>query len=95
MGQLVVDAAIDINTHLLAAAGKSAPRDAFSSFAELDRLGVLKREKARRLAATAGLRNRLVHRYDTIDLCLLHGALRPLIRRYRSYCAAIRARIRE
>ncbi|MFQ5845643.1 MAG: DUF86 domain-containing protein, partial [Planctomycetota bacterium] len=66
--QTCIEAAIDVNGHLLVAAGQAAPADAYRSFVDLaEKLAVLPPDLARELAPSAGLRNRLVHRYDELD----------------------------
>lgn len=61
--QLVVDAAVDVNNHLVLESGRSAPADYYSSFTVLARLRVLPSSRAEALARTTGLRNRIVHEY--------------------------------
>jgi uncharacterized protein YutE (UPF0331/DUF86 family) len=63
----IIGRMIDINYHLVTEAGQPPPRDYFDSFTQLARIGVLPAAFARRIAASAGLRNRLVHEYDEID----------------------------
>lgn len=58
---------IDINYHLITDAGHAPPRDYHDSFTQLATLRVLSAGFASRIAACAGLRNRLVHEYDEID----------------------------
>lgn len=64
--QLVVEVATDINTHLAAESGQ-VPDDYFESFWSAARLGAIDDDLARRLAPSAGLRNRLVHEYEVLD----------------------------
>lgn len=66
---------IDVNYHLLTESGQPPPRDYFQSFLDLAGLGVLESGFARRIAACAGLRNRLVHEYDELDPEKVHEAL--------------------
>ncbi|QUL99292.1 MAG: DUF86 domain-containing protein [Candidatus Fermentithermobacillus carboniphilus] len=42
--QLIVDVAVDINTHIIVDAGRPAPDDAYSSFVEVGKMGVLREE---------------------------------------------------
>lgn len=58
---------IDVNYHLLTEAGHAPPADYYASFLQLAEIGVLESGFARRIAASAGLRNRIVHEYDDID----------------------------
>lgn len=88
--QLLVDTAVDVNNHLLMEAGRPPARDYRSSFTELAPIGVLKSPLASALARTAGLRNLLVHGYDAVDLRRLHRQLRPIMRDFKKYVAAVR-----
>ncbi len=90
--QLVVDAAVDVNNHLILEAGESAARDYYESFEKLGRLGILARNLASRLARTTGLRNRIVHQYEDVDLDVLYRNLVPFLRDYERYCAEISRR---
>jgi uncharacterized protein YutE (UPF0331/DUF86 family) len=65
--QEIVEAAIDINSHLLVETGKDAPNDFHSSFVTLGEAGTLDTDLALRLAPSAGLRNRIVHDYERLD----------------------------
>ncbi len=65
MGRLqeAIEAALDVNAPLAA----EVPDDSYRGFIRLGELGVLPRDLAERLASSAGLRNRLVHRCDILD----------------------------
>jgi uncharacterized protein YutE (UPF0331/DUF86 family) len=80
---------IDVNYHLLTQAGEAPPPDYHASFERLAPLGVLDPEFARRIARAAGLRNRLVHDYETIDPRRLHEALQPARRDIAAWVAAV------
>lgn len=58
---------IDVNYHVLTESGHPPPSDYHGSFVQLGTLGIVSGEFARRLAACAGLRNRIVHEYDELD----------------------------
>ena len=63
-----IEAAIDLNSHLLVGLGHPAPADGHQSFLDLARhTKVIDVDLAAKLAPSVGLRNRLVHRYDDID----------------------------
>ena len=87
----VIEAAVDINAHLLVQSGRAAPDSMFESFVELGNAKVLSKELAETLAPSAGLRNRLVHEYETIDEALVHRAVRDALQDYPRYVAAIEA----
>ena len=64
--QELIEAAIDLNTHILVQDGSGVPDDYYHGFTRLADHDVLPRELAEALAPSAGLRNRLVHEYDAI-----------------------------
>ena len=67
---------IDINYHLLTQSGQAPPPDYYQSFVQLAALGLYASEFAQRIAACAGLRNRIAHEYDDIDPRKLFEAVR-------------------
>ncbi|MDO8836276.1 MAG: DUF86 domain-containing protein [Vicinamibacterales bacterium] len=75
----VVGRMIDVNYHLVTEAGQAPPPDYFQSFVQLATLGVYPSEFARRMAACAGLRNRIAHEYDDIDPRKLFQAVRQAV----------------
>jgi uncharacterized protein YutE (UPF0331/DUF86 family) len=81
---------IDVNFHLLTESGQPPPRDYFQSFVELGRLEVLEPEFARRIASSAGLRNRLVHEYDQLDPEKIYQALQSVAIDIPQYLDAVR-----
>jgi uncharacterized protein YutE (UPF0331/DUF86 family) len=64
--QELIEAAIDINTHILVMEGHGAPPDYHQGFLRLADHGILSRDLAEALAPSAGLRNQLVHEYEKI-----------------------------
>lgn len=64
--QELIEAAIDINTHVIVHTGNTPPDDYYESFIRLGELKVISKTLAEKLAPSAGLRNRLVHEYDTL-----------------------------
>ena len=87
--QLIVDTAVDINNHLVVASGSLPPNDYFESFIKLSNLQIFPKQFAERIAQSAGLRNRLVHEYEEIDLSRLFEDLENDIRDYQEYCEYI------
>jgi uncharacterized protein YutE (UPF0331/DUF86 family) len=65
--QLMTQAAIDINDHILSKLNPGKSETNFNSFISLGKYGVITPELARQIAPSSGLRNRLVHEYDEID----------------------------
>lgn len=87
--QELIEAAIDVNTHILVQAGLPAPDDYYQGYLKLADLGVLPRDLAEALAPSAGLRNRLVHEYDQIVDALVLDAVRKAQILYPKYVAAV------
>ena len=81
---------IDINYHLITESGHAPPSDYHASFTRLADVGVLEREFAARIAACAGLRNRIVHQYDEIDAARVHQALQTAIADIPLYAIRVR-----
>ena len=90
MLERVILLAIDVNEHLIAALASGAEhkttrltyRDTFLKLADH---GVYPSEFAERIAASAGLRDILVHEYNDIDHRILHGSIRSALEDYTRY----------
>jgi uncharacterized protein YutE (UPF0331/DUF86 family) len=80
---------IDINYHLITEAGQPPPRDYYESFVQLAPLGVLPPAFASRIAACAGLRNRIVHEYDEIDPERVYTALQVAVAEIPEYLSLV------
>lgn len=83
--QLIAQAVIDINEHIL---GKLSPGNSatnFESFIELSKYQVLTPELARQIAPSSGLRNRLVHEYDEIDPQQVFNSIALALQQYPLY----------
>ena len=91
--QEAIEAALDINAHLIAELGQDVPDDYFGGFVKLGQLGILPQELAAALAPSAGLRNRLVHEYDTLDDAKVLAAVGTLLDLYPRYIQAIEAEL--
>lgn len=89
--QEIVEAAVDLASHILVAFGRPAPDDYYSSFIALGGLGALDATLAAALAPSAGLRNRLVHAYDRIDDRVVLSAVKEALARYPAFVAEIEA----
>ena len=93
--QEVVDAAVDVNLHVLRTLEVELPGDYYTSFIELGRHGVITQELAERLAPAAGLRNRLVHEYDAIDDSIVLEAVRLANHDFGAFVPAIEEYLRR
>ena len=87
--QELIEAAIDINTHLSVGSGKAAPDDYYDSFILAGQYALVPAELAGELAPSAGLRNRLVHEYDVLDQSLVLEAAKKALSLYARYVGAV------
>jgi uncharacterized protein YutE (UPF0331/DUF86 family) len=85
----LIEAAIDINAHLLVQGGHATPDTMYESFLLLGDAGIISVDLAQALAPSAGLRNRLVHEYERIDQPLVHQAVQVALRDYPRYVAEV------
>lgn len=81
----IIGRMIDINYHVLTESGQPPPRDYYDSFTALATVGMLDHDFATRIAACAGLRNRIAHEYETIDPLRVHEALQSAVRDIPAY----------
>ena len=65
--QLAVDAMLDINKYLINELSLAVPEDFQSTFYTLGENNVLPKEFAGKIAPIVGLRNRIVHGYETVN----------------------------
>jgi uncharacterized protein YutE (UPF0331/DUF86 family) len=87
--QEAIEAALDINAHLIAGLGSEVPDDYYGGFIRVGELGIVPADLARALAPSAGLRNRLVHHYDTLDDAKVLDAIARTLACYPRYIQAI------
>lgn len=93
--QEVIEAAIDVNTHLVTQERATLPDDYYQGFLALADFGVLPRDLATAIAPSAGLRNRLVHEYDAIVDALVLDGIRKAQMLFPKYVAAIEAYLKK
>jgi uncharacterized protein YutE (UPF0331/DUF86 family) len=74
--QLIVDEITDVNNHIIRYAQLRVPEDFQSAFLILAENRILPEEFAKRIAPVVGLRNRLVHRYEKVDIEILLNTVR-------------------
>lgn len=93
MLERIVMRAIDVNEHLLAelarAEGKISRLTYRDTFLLLADLGVYGKDFAQRIAASAALRNILVHDYNDADRRVVHASILTCLRDYREYVARV------
>lgn len=93
--QLIVDVAVDINTHTVVDAGQPPPADAFSSFLEAAKIGLLPRIFAQKIAPSTGERNIIVHDYESIDDEIVFESISEALELYYQYIKHVYEYIRK
>lgn len=87
--QELIEAAIDINIHIIVETGNTAPDDYYESFIKAGALEIISIDLAEKLAPSAGLRNRLVHEYDLLEHSKVLDAVRMAEELYPKYVKEI------
>ena len=85
----IIGRMIDVNYHVLIESGLPPPRDYYDSFTDLVKIRLLPSEFAVRIAACAGLRNRIAHEYDTIDPARVHAAIQTAVLEIPEYLRSV------
>lgn len=83
--QLVVDTAVDANTHIIAESNFVIPEDYQSTFITLAEHGILPMDFALRIAPSVGLRNLLIRRYGRVDIKRVVHDVKNEIVQYEEY----------
>jgi uncharacterized protein YutE (UPF0331/DUF86 family) len=83
--QELIEAAIDINTHIIVQKGHTVPDDYYETFIKAGTLQIISSDLAEKLAPSAGLRNRLVHEYDMLEHSVVLDAVRKAEDLYAEY----------
>ncbi|HEV8141826.1 MAG TPA: DUF86 domain-containing protein [Methylomirabilota bacterium] len=91
--QEAIEAALDINAHVIAELSGDVPEDSHQGFTRMAALGILSADLAHALAPSAGLRNRLVHEYDALDDEKVRDSIGVLLGLYPRYVQAIEAHL--
>lgn len=65
--QLIVDLVLDVNYHFIKELNFEISDDLQSTFYTLGEGGVLPKDFSKQIAPVVGLRNRIVHRYESLD----------------------------
>ena len=82
---LLVDSAVDINVHVVAARTGTSPVTYRDSFIDAAGVGLIDDELARALAPSVGMRNVLIHEYLDVDLDMVVAAVDIARAQYREY----------
>jgi uncharacterized protein YutE (UPF0331/DUF86 family) len=85
----IINRAIDINQHLiaeLATKDTSPPLDYTETFLRLADLGIYPADFSKRLSKSVGMRNILIHEYNTVDDSRVYASISNCLRDYHEYC---------
>jgi len=91
----IIGRMIDINYHIITETGNPPPSDYFESFIELGKLKVLPEEFSKEMAPYAGLRNRLVHGYNSLDEKRVYQAMKKLMKDVPKYLQVLEKYIQD
>ncbi|MFH1188022.1 MAG: DUF86 domain-containing protein [bacterium] len=83
--QLIVDTAVDINTHIISESNAQVPEDYQSTFITLGENKILPMNFALKIAPSVGLRNLIIHKYGKVDLKRMIDDIKNEISDYLEY----------
>lgn len=87
--QLIVEFATDINNIILKKLESAPAKDYFNSFIELSENDIISIDFALAIAPSTGLRNILVHEYQTIDDSIVYKSISNIMTLYKRYLRLI------
>ena len=87
--QELIEAAIDVNTHMIVQSCNKVLEDYYESFIMAGLHGIIDAKLSEDLAPSSGLRNRLVHDYDAIDNAVILSSIRFACRLFPVYVREI------
>ena len=87
--QLIVDTMIDINQHFIKELDLPLSEDFQSTFYILAENNILPADFAKKIAPVVGLRNRVIHRYETLDNALFISSFRKEYADFQEYIKLI------
>ncbi|MGA7933244.1 MAG: DUF86 domain-containing protein [Kovacikia sp.] len=83
--EITIQAAIDINNHLLKELSQTSEQSNADVFLELSRLGAITPALAQLLSESGKFRNRLAHRYDDVDPEIVFSVINEVLEQYPLY----------
>ncbi len=83
--ELIVEFATEVNGVIIVGSGEPPPADYFTSFVKLGQLEVLPKDFAQSIAHSSGIRNRLVHEYETVIDQLVYAGAKTIVVSFRQY----------
>jgi uncharacterized protein YutE (UPF0331/DUF86 family) len=88
--QLIVDTAIDVNSHIISEMNLEAPQEYRGTFIILGKNDILPYSFAEKISRSVGLRNNLIHQYEKIDLDRALNDIKQNISDYVEYIKIIK-----
>jgi len=89
--QLIADAAIDINTHIITRKELESPDDYEGTFRIIGKHGIIPTELSELMSGSIGLRNRMVHGYEKVQRKIMIDDIANGIGQYVEYMKHISA----
>lgn len=83
--QLIVDTTIDVNQHFIGELNLKISDDLQGTFYILGENKILPEDFAQKIASVVGLRNRIIHRYESLDKELFIKTFRKNYSDFKSY----------
>ena len=83
--QIIVDTAVDINTHIIAEENFESPDTYRGTFIVLGDKNVLPKEFSNKISDSVGLRNAVMHQYEKVDVDRMLNDIRNNIDDYKEY----------
>ncbi len=93
--QLIVDLLLDINYHLIKELNLEVSDDLQGTFYILGENSVLPKDFSKQIAPVVGLRNRIVHRYESLDKGLFVKSFRKNYADFEAYLKFINEYIKK
>ncbi|MBZ1348217.1 MAG: DUF86 domain-containing protein [Candidatus Nealsonbacteria bacterium] len=93
--QLIVDLMLDINQHFIRELNLKISDDFQGTFYILGTKGILPKHFAQKIAPVVGLRNRIVHRYETLDKGLFIKSFRKNCVDFAKYIQLINQKLKH
>lgn len=93
--QLIVDTIIDVNQHFIGELNLKISDDLQGTFYILGENKILPEDFVQKIAPVVGLRNRIVHRYDSLDKALFIKTFRKNYSDFKGYINFINQRLKK
>ncbi len=92
---LLIESAIDVNTHIIVSSSQSLPETYQTSFLTLGEMSVISAELAMEITPSAGLRDHLVHGYDDLDSEIVRQAIAIALNLFPQYLQQVQSYLKD